>query len=168
MVCLAPVDWLKEEHLLKVWSEPVYRNLDILLCFSSFGGWELECNKTIVKSHFSPWHMETWENWSAGWGKMQQLLGRNRHRGAWGCLRELLCLSPWILCTPLFSWASLVAQLVKNPPAMRETWVRSLSWKDPLGEVMATHSSILVYRITDRAWWATIHGVVKSWTWLRN
>ena len=42
-----------------------------------------------------------------------------------------------------YSWASLVAQLVKNPPAMWETWVRSLSWEDPLQEGMATHSGIL-------------------------
>ena len=39
--------------------------------------------------------------------------------------------------------ASLVAQMVKNPPAMRETWVRSLSWEDPLEKGKATHSSIL-------------------------
>ena len=43
-----------------------------------------------------------------------------------------------------YSWASLVAQMVKNPPAMRETWVRSLGWEDPLEEGMAAHSSILV------------------------
>ena len=41
------------------------------------------------------------------------------------------------------SWASLVAQLVKNLPAMQETWVRSLGWEDPLEKEMATHSSIL-------------------------
>ena len=41
-----------------------------------------------------------------------------------------------------YSWASLVAQLVKNPPAMWETWVRSLGWEDLLEEGMATHSSI--------------------------
>ena len=46
-----------------------------------------------------------------------------------------------------YSWASLVVQLVKNPPAMWETWVRSLGWKDPLKEGMATHSSILDWRI---------------------
>ena len=45
------------------------------------------------------------------------------------------------------SWASLVAQLVKNPPTIRETWVRSLGWEDPLEKVMATHSSILAWRI---------------------
>ena len=40
------------------------------------------------------------------------------------------------------SWASLVAQLVKNPPAMRETWVQSLSWEDPLKKGKATHSPV--------------------------
>ena len=44
-------------------------------------------------------------------------------------------------------WASLVAQTVKNPPAMRETWVQSLGWEDPLEEGMATHSNILAWRI---------------------
>ena len=46
-----------------------------------------------------------------------------------------------------YSWASLVAQLVKNPPTMQETWVRSLSWEDPLEKGKATHSSILSWRI---------------------
>ena len=44
------------------------------------------------------------------------------------------------------SWTCLVAQLVKNPPAMRETWIRSLGWKDPLEKGKATHSSILAWR----------------------
>ena len=54
-----------------------------------------------------------------------------------------------------YSWASLVAQLVKNPPAMRETWIQSLGWEDPLEEGIATHSSILAWRIRmdRRAWW---------------
>ena len=52
----------------------------------------------------------------------------------------------------IYAWASLVAQLVKNPPAMQETWVWSLGWKDLLEEGMATHSSILAWRIPiDRA-----------------
>ena len=42
---------------------------------------------------------------------------------------------------------SLVAQTVKNPPAVRETWVQSLGWEDPLEEGMAIHSSILAWRI---------------------
>ena len=46
-----------------------------------------------------------------------------------------------------YSWASFVAQLVKNLPAMRETWVRSLGWEDPLERGKATHSSILAWRI---------------------
>ena len=45
-----------------------------------------------------------------------------------------------------YSWASLVAQLVKNPPAMREPWVRSLGWKDPLEKGKATHSNILAWK----------------------
>ena len=44
-----------------------------------------------------------------------------------------------------YSWASLVAQLVKNLPGVRETWVRSLGWEDPLEKGMATHSSILAW-----------------------
>ena len=47
---------------------------------------------------------------------------------------------------PLF-WASLVAQTVKNLPAMQETWVRSLGWDDPLEEGMATHSNILAWKV---------------------
>ena len=46
-----------------------------------------------------------------------------------------------------YSWASLVAQLVKNPPAMQETWVRSLGWEDPLEKGKAAHSNILAWRI---------------------
>ena len=60
-----------------------------------------------------------------------------------------------------YSWASLMAQLVKYWPAMRETWVQSLGWEDPLEEGMTTHSSILAWRIPmDRgAWPAVVHGV---------
>ena len=46
-----------------------------------------------------------------------------------------------------YSWASLVTQLVKNPPAMQETWVWSLGWEDPLEKGKASHSSILAWRI---------------------
>ena len=65
-----------------------------------------------------------------------------------------------------YSWASLVTQTVKNPPAMRETWLRSLGWEDPLEEGMATHSSILAWRVpmNREAWQATVHGVTKSRT----
>ena len=63
---------------------------------------------------------------------------------------------------PQYSWASFVVQLVKNPPAMRETWVRSLGWEDPLEKGKATHSSILAWRIP------IVHGVAKSWTQLSD
>ena len=69
-----------------------------------------------------------------------------------------------------YSWASLLAQIVKNLPAMRETSVLSLGWEDPLEKGMATHSSILTWRILiDRgAWQATVHGVTKSQTQLSD
>ena len=69
-----------------------------------------------------------------------------------------------------YSWASLVAQTVKNLPAVREMWVQSLGWEDILEEGMATDSSILAWRIPrDRgAWWATVHGVSKSQTQLSS
>ena len=54
-----------------------------------------------------------------------------------------------------YSWASLVAQLVKNPPAMRETWVQSLGWEYPLEKGKAEYSSI-------------VHGVTKSQTRMNN
>jgi len=56
------------------------------------------------------------------------------------------------------SWASLVAQLVKNPPAVREAWVQSLGWEDPLEKGTCTHSIILAWRIS----WT-----VKSLGWQR-
>ena len=49
-------------------------------------------------------------------------------------------------CSLQYSWVSHVFQLVKNPPAMQETWVRSLGWEDPLENGKATHFSILAWR----------------------
>ena len=65
-----------------------------------------------------------------------------------------------------FCGTSLVAQMVKNLPAMWETQARSLGREDSLEKGMAIHSSILAWRIpVDRgARWATVHGVTKSWT----
>ena len=56
--------------------------------------------------------------------------------------------------------------MVKNPPAMRETWILSLVWEDPLEEGMTTHSSILAWRIPmDRGvWQATVHRVTHNQT----
>ena len=63
-----------------------------------------------------------------------------------------------------------MAQMVKNPLAMQETWVQSLSWEDPLEKEMATHSSALAWKnLMDRgAWWAAVHGVAKSQTRLSD
>ena len=58
----------------------------------------------------------------------------------------------------------LVAQLVKNLPAMWETGVRSLGWEHPLEKRKASHSSILAWRIP----WTVVHGVAKSWTGQSN
>ena len=68
------------------------------------------------------------------------------------------------------SGASLVAQTIGNPPAMQETWVRPLGWEDALEGGMTTHPSIPAWRVhMDRgAWWATDHGVAKSWTQLSD
>ena len=63
-----------------------------------------------------------------------------------------------------------MAQMVKNPPAMQETRVRSLGWEDPLEKRIATHCSILAWKIPrDRgAWRAIVHGVTKNGTQLSD
>ena len=61
-----------------------------------------------------------------------------------------------------------MAQRVKRLPAMQETWVRSLGRKDPLEKEMATHSSILAWRIPWTEEQAIVHGVTKSWTPLKR
>ena len=58
------------------------------------------------------------------------------------------------------SWASLVVQLVKNLPAMQETWALSLGWEDPLEKGKAPHASMLAWKIP----WTVYHGVAKSQT----
>ena len=59
--------------------------------------------------------------------------------------------------------------MVKNLPAVQETWVQSLDWEDALEKGMATHSTILAWRIPDRRdWQAIVYGVAKSQTQLRD
>ena len=72
----------------------------------------------------------------------------------------------WIILAIMF----LVAQTVKNLPAMQQTWVWSLGWEDPLEEGMAVDCSVLAWRIPmDRgAWWAAVQGVAKSWIQLSD
>ena len=68
------------------------------------------------------------------------------------------------------AWATLVAQTVKNPPAMRGTWVRSLGWEDPLEEGMATHSSILAWKNpwTEEPGRLQSMGIIKNQTRLNH
>ena len=59
-----------------------------------------------------------------------------------------------------------MAQMVKNLPAMWETWIQSLGWEDPLEEGMENHSSVLAWRIPldSEIWLATVRGITKSGT----
>ena len=61
-------------------------------------------------------------------------------------------------------WFSLVVQLIKNPPAMQETWIQTLGWEDSLEKGTGTHSSILAWRIPDHI----VHGDAKTQTQLSN
>jgi len=78
------------------------------------------------------------------------------------------------ICAGLFfMWASLVAQLVKNLPAMRETWVQFLSWEDPLEKGKATEGLLTPVfwpgdSMGNSPFPGIVHGVVKSWTWLSD
>ena len=66
---------------------------------------------------------------------------------------------------PWLSRASLMSQTVKNPPALQETWVRSLGREDPLENGVATHSSIFAWEFHGQgAWWAIVHGATKCQT----
>ena len=69
-----------------------------------------------------------------------------------------------------YSWASLMAHNVKNPPAMLETWVQSLGWEDSLEEGIANplQYSCLENPHRQRGLWAAVHGVSKNWTRLSD
>ena len=80
--------------------------------------------------------------------KRRLLLGRKAMTNLDSILKSRDITLPKKVCIDKvrFFQASLVAQSVENPPAVRETWVRSLGWEDPLEEGMATHSSVLAWR----------------------
>ena len=98
---------------------------------------------------------ETWA-WSLGWEDPLEK-GKATHSSI---LVWRILYSPWghkesdMTEWLSLNWASLVAQLVKNPPAMWETWVRSLGWEDPLEKGKATHS---------RFWPGEFHGLYSPW-----
>ena len=85
----------------------------------------------------------------------------------WEIIHSGFCVFLKYLC---ILWASLVAQVVKNLPAMWETWVRSLGWEDCPGEGNGTpfQCSCLENPMDVGAWWATVHGVAKSRTQLSD
>ena len=80
------------------------------------------------------------------------LNARDQRPGLFWCLRFHLIVKLTVMiqefCTCISFQASLVAQSVKNLPAVQETWVRSLGWEDPLEKETATHSSILAWKIS--------------------
>ena len=83
-------------------------------------------------------------------GRLQSI-GLQRVSHNWACFCLCVCISAQF-------WASPVTKLVKNPPAIQVTWVRSLSWEDPLENEMATHFSILAWEIP----WTEEFGRLKS------
>jgi len=98
---------------------------------------------------------------------------RNNTIGQYKLMNEYIQLISHIIINIILKQpkqASLVAQTVKNPPAMQKTWVPCLGGEDPLEEGMATHSSVLAWRIPmDRGIWRdTVHGITKSRTWLSD
>ena len=83
----------------------------------------------------------------------------------YGCISLGVYIFKMVMKVPALPYgASLVAQLVKNPPAMQETWVWSLGWEDSLEKEKDTQSGILAWRIP----WTTAHGVTKSQTGLSD
>ena len=107
-------------------------------------------------SGFWPWRRDSWQRPQECVNLVSQIFWHNIIRTSWWPV-FVLCF--WWECTqrgniPLGrnkvyywpDWASLVVQLVKSMPAMRETWVRSLGWEDPLVKGKANHSSILAWR----------------------
>ena len=116
----------------------------------------------------SPWCCK--ESDTAGWMNSNNMSESSNQVLAWCPLGTRLFLLKVSSCVCTLFLISPVCPIwvPKNPPAMRDTWVRFLGWEDPLEEEMATHSSILAWRIPMEkgAWWATVHGVTKSRSWL--
>ena len=110
------------------------------------------------------------------WYELWEILYPSSPCPLWPSLTAAITLYDWVsiwspgLNTESLIWDTdvLVAQTVKNLPVMQEIMVWLLDWDDPLEKGMTTHSSILASRIpwTRGAWWATVHGVAKTQTWL--
>ena len=112
-------------------------------------------NRFCVFFFFTPFVLNTIPWWSISLPKIQLHLGcrsvgkeSNCNTGDPGSIPgSERCTGEGIGYPLQYSWASLVAQLIKNPPAIRETWVQSLGWEEPLEKGKATYSNILAWRI---------------------
>ena len=113
-----------------------------LACCSSWGHKELDRTEWLNNSN----NIETYglQDWVAS-GQITNREGTQPHPSADNCIKVSFSMS-------LPTRASLVAQLVKNLPAMQETWVQSLGWENPLEKGKTTHSSILAWRILCTVW----------------
>ena len=146
------------------------------------GAWRATVHGVLKSQDTAEWlsiaqHCNPDNRWVNGGSRYMGFPGSSAGK-EYACDAGDLCLIPgsgWFhgegIGYPLqYSWASLVGQMVKNVPAMQETWIRSLGWEDPLEEGKATHSSILAWRILmDRgAWKAIVQGVAKSQSWLSD
>ena len=126
-------------NLVICWSKAIMNTTDIL------HGW-------FSRDNFSP-HISVGKESTCNAGDPGSTLGLGRSTGEG-------------IGYPLhYSWASLVAQLVKNLPAMRETWVQSLGWEDPLEKGKGYP---LQYSGLENSMDWTVHGVSKSQTWLSD
>ena len=107
----------------------------------------------------------TWNAGDLGWIlRLGKLPGEGKNYPLqYECLR--ICLGNVIAH---LIWDFPGSSTVKNLPAMWENWVRSLAQEYPLEKSMATHSSILAWKIPSEEWWATVYGFAKRWTQLSN
>ena len=108
------------------------------------------------------------EEWRGGWvGEGEESMKKVHVDSLIKCNRQCRFILFFFMSMEIIYFfpylASLVAQAVKNLPETQETWVRFLGWEDPLEEGMATHWSILAWRIPmdRRVWWATVQGVQR-------
>ena len=150
-----------EEILTSVWIRCSFSLLFVCLFYikdpDAGKGWKQE-EKGTAEDEMVGWHHRL------NGHKFEQALGVGDGQGS------LACCSPWSRKeSDTTEWLNWLTDW-KNLPAIRETWVWSLGWEDLLEEGVATHSSILAWRILMNrgAWQVTVHGVTKSWTWLSD
>ena len=147
------------------WEDPLEKEMAI---HSNTIAWKIPWTEETGRLH-SMGSQRVRHNWATSLTHSCHFLGFPGSSAGWGRF------SGEGICYPLqYSWASMVAQMVNNLPAMWETWVLSLGLIPRLGRSlekgMATHSIILAWRISRDigAWPATIHGVAQSQTQLSS